>query len=266
VKPRDRVVAPHLRRVIDEGLTRLPFAPAVINCSHDRSCNLACPSCRTEVLIQRNHQDAILAIQDRINDEALQHAKQLYITGSGDPFGSPYFRRWLQEMRLEDAPQLTSIHLHSNAQMWTPRIWETIDPEIRNLIRTTEISVDAATPETYAINRWPGDFKRLLENLEFIVSLRRNGPLRDVVLSMVVQENNFREMPGFIELGKRVGVDRVVFSQITNWGTFSEDDFTTRAVHSPSHPRHQEFRTMLAAPLFASHFVFLGNLADLRST
>ena len=48
---------------------------------------------------------------------------------------------------------------------------------MRGFIKHAHISVDAAHPDTYAINRRGGSFAKLLENLEFISSLRRNGPL-----------------------------------------------------------------------------------------
>ena len=85
-----------MRRAIDESLTILPWGPREINCSYDRSCNLSCPSCRAKVIVESRAKDRVLRIQKRLTEEALPEARLLYITGSGDPFGSPFFRRWLQ--------------------------------------------------------------------------------------------------------------------------------------------------------------------------
>ena len=95
-----------LKLVIEKGLTILPYGPQEINCCYDKSCNLSCPSCRTEIIIESKNKQKILEIQDKIRNEALQDAHLLYITGSGDPFGSPFFRKWLRTMKREDMPNL----------------------------------------------------------------------------------------------------------------------------------------------------------------
>jgi hypothetical protein len=253
-----------LKDAIEGDLTILPYGPRAINCSYDRSCNLSCPSCRSELIIEDKNKDQILSTQNRIQTEALTDAHLLYITGSGDPFGSPYFRRWLQTMKLADMPNLKEIYLHTNAMSWTPRMWETIPPDIRLLIRDTEISIDAATAKTYSINRRGGDFTKLTDNLKFISSLRKNGSLRNVKISMVVQENNFLEMPAFVDLGRRMAFDNVFFTQLINWGTYAEDDYAARCVHLPAHPRHGELRDLLKDETFDDPIVQLGNLTDIR--
>lgn len=115
-----------LRAVIEDELTILPYGPREIICSYDGSCNLSCPSCRTEVIVESENRQQILEIQDRIRREALRDAHLLYITGSGDPFGSPFFRKWPQPMNRHDMPRLKEIRLHTNGQLLTPRMWSTL--------------------------------------------------------------------------------------------------------------------------------------------
>jgi len=254
-----------LAQIIREGITVVPYGPQEINCSYDRSCNLSCPSCRTELIMEHQNKDRILGIQRKITESALQDARLLYITGSGDPFGSPYFRRWLQAMKRSDMPKLEVIHLHTNGLLWSRRMWESIPEEIRALIKSTDISIDAATPETYAVNRRGGIFQRLLENLEFIASLRCSGPLEWLGINMTVQRNNYREMKDFIEIGRRFGCDAVAFHQISNWGTFTDAEFIDCAIHQPSHPEHAEFQKILADPAFDDPIVYVSNLTDIRA-
>lgn len=254
---------PRLREILTKGLTRLPWGPRDINCSYDRSCNLSCPTCRDAVIMDIAGRDRILDIQDKLTRDALPHAELLYITGSGDPFASPYFRRWLQTMRPADAPNLQTIRLHTNALMWTPRMWATIAPEVRALVRQADISIDAASPATYAINRRGGRFERLLENLGFVAGLRQRGPLEWLGINMVVQENNFREMADFVALGRRFGADTIYFHQLVNWGTFTEEEFARRAVHLPAHPQHTQFLALLESAGMHAPDVHLGNFTEL---
>jgi len=264
VKPVDRLSDPDLQAAAARRLTELPYGPREIDCAYDRSCNLTCPSCRTKLIVETENEKKILELQGKLEREALADAHYLGITGSGDPFGSPYFRRWLQTMRRADMPKLRLINLQTNAMLWTPALWKTIPEDVRALIKGADISIDAASPGTYAVNRRGGDFHKLLRNLEFVSALRRDGPLRWVVISMVVQENNFAEMPAFVELGRRLGFDVVYFSQLTDWGTYGEGEYERRAIHRPQHPRHAELLAVLDDPLFASPLVQLGNLTAAR--
>lgn len=260
VKPADEVEDPRLRQALDEDLTRLPWGPLEVNCSYDRSCNLACPSCRAEPVVESAQEEQILNLQQKLEAQALKDAEYLYITGSGDAFGSPFFNRWLRTMDLERMPRLRTIHLHTNGQLWTPAMWSRIPRPVRQRVRSAEISIDAASPKTYALNRPPGSFPRLLENLEFIAGLRRRGPLAYLKLSMVVQRNNFREMPEFARLGERYGADVVLFTKLVNWGTFRHAEYRRRAVHLPQHPEHEDFQEVLEDDVLRHPRVSLGNL------
>lgn len=241
----------------------LPWGPLGINCAFDKSCNLACPSCRRGPIVETGAEAEILALQERVGGELLPEARQLSISGSGDPFGSPYSRDWLRSLRRERMPRMRRIHIHTNGTLWTEPMWLSIPEPVRELVASAEISIDAASPGTYAVNRRGGDFDRLLRNLEFVAALRRRGPLRHLKVCMVVQENNYREMAGFVALGRSFGADEVFFLRLVNWGTYSEAEYRRRAVHLPGHPRHAELIGMLQEPVFSAPDVCLGNLAGL---
>lgn len=73
------------------------------------------------------------------------------------------------------------------------------------------------------------------------------------------------EMPDFVDLGKRFNVDTVYFSQLVNWGTYSEEEYRSRAIHLPNHPRHPEFLELLNMEILRESTVYLGNLAELAN-
>ncbi len=70
-------------------------------------------------------------------------------------------------------------------------------------------------------------------------------------------------MPEFIQLGKQYNFDSVTFSQLSNWGTYSNEEYHDRAIHLPDHPRNLEFIDMLKQDIFNDPIVYMGNLSGL---
>ena len=258
------VTEPDFKEIIEKNLTSLPYGPQEVNCSYDRSCNLSCPSCRTELIVDWERKDEIEEIQSRLSKDALPHARLLYVTGSGDPFGSPHFRKWLQTLKASDMPKMKVIHLHTNAQLFTRSMWESLSEDVRKLVRYVDVSIDAAKAQTYLMNRRGGKFEVLLENLAFIKTLRKEGPLSWFGINMVVQENNFREMVDFVTLGKRFEVDTVYFHQLADWGTYGHEEYLRRAIHLQSHPSHEEFVEVLQHEALSDPMVELTNLSAVK--
>ncbi len=250
------VANPETSRAIGRSLGTLPYGPKTLNLCFDHSCNLACPSCRQDITIAQGEAlERAEAIAERIRTEAAPHVETLIVSGFGDPFGSPTYRRLLQGLAPEAYPRLQQVHLHTNGQLWDEKTWNAL-PALHSLVNKAEISIDAATAATYAENRKGGDFSRLLDNLAFLQSL----PI-EVKISFVVQHNNFREIPAFAELGARHGF-AVYFSQLVNWGTFRREEYRRRAVHLPEHPEHGELCATLGRVARLGH-VDAGNLSHL---
>ena len=256
VIPLRQVADPDIRKALQNGDTTLAYGPKTLNLCHDRSCNLACASCRRDFHLARGPAlKTVTALTEKIRREAGPSAETLILSGTGDPFGSPTYRGLLQHFDARDFPRLKNIRLHSNGQLWNKALWESLTP-IHPYVQTAEISIDAATDATYALNRHGGDFRQLLTNLRYIAGL----PIA-LTLSFVVQSNNYREMPAFVALAHNLGA-AVYFSQLVNWGTFSRQEFGIRAVHRADHPEHADFLLILRS-LADRPRVDLGNLSPL---
>lgn len=256
---KEEVTNPYHREIIDRGLTRLERGPGVINLSYDRTCNLACPSCRSDFIVLRGKaRSRAETIHKRVTGSHLKDARRLIITGSGDPFGSKLYFSFLREFDPRSASGIR-IQLSTNGLLFTPDNWNRICGEA---VDRVDVSVDGASQETYGLNRG-GDFAALVANLEFIGTLRQSEQLRSFELHYVVQANNYREMKEFVALGETVQADRVCFKQLVNWGTYSERDYLDRAVHLPGHPEHGLFLDQLTDPVFARPLVYLHDLSHL---
>jgi sulfatase maturation enzyme AslB (radical SAM superfamily) len=247
--------------IVQERRTILPYGPARVILSHDRSCNLSCPSCRRQlIVVDKAKQDELNHFAEKVVLPLLRNARLTKITGSGDPFGSNHFRHVLQRLNRREFPNLL-LEIQTNGQLLDRRAWD--DLELEGMVESVWISIDAARPATYERLRRGGSFLRLMRNLEFVAGLRRGGRIRSFQLDAVVQAANLDELPEIVDLGLRLGVDRVSFQRIRNWGTFTAAEFAEHDVCSSGHPRFADLCAVLRDPRLARPYVDLGNLASI---
>lgn len=240
---------------------RVTEGPQRVILSHDRSCNISCPSCRTK-LINLPHKETT-----KLNDifEAhvlpmVQHAKTIKVTGSGDPFGSRHFRHLLGRLTAMDATG-RRIQLHTNGLLANERAWNELN--LWENISSVWISIDAAQPETYSVLRRGGNFDTLVENLKFLGALNTRGDIDTLRLDFVVQHANYLEMRDFVDLAKDVGADGVYFLRLRNWGHVPSEEFRKQDVCSPDHPEHGRLLDELRDDRFVSNAVELGSMTQL---
>jgi len=239
----------------------VPPGPRYLNLAVDLACNLACPSCR--VAPHRSSpadRDRVRRVQAAaLSEGILEGLDWLSVSGSGDPFASAPHLELLRTLSPARLPGL-KLRLHTNGLLLDETAWAGLG-EAREMVRAIEVSVDAATPETYAVNRG-GDWGVLQRNLAFVAGLRRGGPLETLQLSFVTQANNWREAPAFVEMGRGLGADAVLFTALRNWGTFREEDFAARAVHLPEHPERDAMRALFAREPLSAPPALVGGLLD----
>ena len=216
----------------------------MVNFCFDRSCNLQCPSCRSELInYLGKDRDSVEEKLRQVNEEISATIKRLYLSGSADPFYSKSFRQWLINFDPTKFPKLSLIHIHTNGILWTPQLWNKMK-KIHPFVTTAEISIDAATKDTYENHtRIGGDWEKLKENLEFITSI---PTLKYIIFSFVTQDSNFREMKAFIEFIKSYKSlesknYNIFFNHITNWGTYSEKQYQEKDISNRDNPNFLEF-------------------------
>lgn len=259
---RDEVREPALRAAIEShGAAPVP-PPARVLLSYDTSCNLSCPSCRDRLLsLGQAEARGLDAFYDDRIAPLLKHARAIKVTGSGDPFGSRHFRHVLAKLTATPAPE-PRLQLHTNGVLMDRRAWAGL--RLAGHVRSVWVSVDAAEAETYAVLRRGGSFTRLLANLAFLGEMRAAGQIGEFRLDFVVQAENFRQMPAFVALARRVGADGVHFLMLRNWGTFSAEEYRAKAVCFEHHPQFRALMAVLRDPALDAPGVDLGNLAPLR--
>lgn len=230
--------------------------PKHLNLSYDLSCNLSCPSCRNgPIMATHEERKKLEHVRDQIVLPLLEDkaAESVYITGSGDAFGSPHFRGVLKQL-CDPKFAHVQITLGTNGQLLTPRMWEEFQP-LHARFRDITMSIDGATPETYERLRRGSTWEKLLRTMSILEHARRARVIRRVMVNMVVQEQNFLEMRRLIELCQGWAVDGIRFYRIRQWGNVIPGVFMGSDIANPLHPRHAELMAELAHPHFADPIV-----------
>tara|TARA_B100000900_G_scaffold400259_1_gene403686 strand:+ start:2411 stop:3463 length:1053 start_codon:yes stop_codon:yes gene_type:complete len=212
--------------------------------SFDRSCNLACPSCRVDLINYLGEERKSVDIKlEELNNEISKTVKRLYLTGTADPFYSKSFRQFLIDFEPSNYPKIQTIHLHTNGILWSEKLWEKMK-SIHPYVISCEISIDAATKDTYENKvRLGGEWDILMERLEFIINI---PTIYNYCFSFVCQDSNYKEMYEFYKLIKNLNSndDKIVninFNHMLNWGTFSDKEYISKDISNPNHELHSDF-------------------------
>lgn len=206
--PGDHIVSPHDDRarlgLPDEalaGAVEMAAGPSNVGMHYEPSCNLACPTCRSDIeMVSGEAAERMRRLHHAVETQVLPHPRVISMTGTGDPFASKFLREFLIGFDRDRFPGIETIHLHTNAILWTPALWARMTG-LHDIDVTTDISIDAARPATYELVRRPARWERLVENLDFIGTVPNVG---SIGVSMTVSQANMAEIVEFHDLGTRL--------------------------------------------------------------
>jgi len=222
--------------------------PTYVLFGFDRSCNLKCPSCRFDVVknddVDSPEYKKKKQMLETIEKDFGNSLEFMMITGSGDPFYSNIFRDYLINFDESKYPKLRDIYLITNGNLLNETMWNKL--KAKKFIGGMEISVDAGTKDTYeGITRLGGRWDKLISNLEFISTVKT---IKNLTLSMVVSEYNYREMKLFyatmVDIFQYSSIKlQINYRQILYWGTgaYTSDQIGSLSVFEPNHPKHKDF-------------------------
>lgn len=184
-------------------LTKVYIEPTV-------ACNLDCVTC-----FRNAWEEPMGRMSERTFDRILSHLKRLkptpnvYFGGIGEPLFHPKTIDWIAEVKLLGV----KVEMITNGTMLMERkAREIIDAGLDVLW----ISIDGASPETYADVRLGAELPKILENLEGLARLRKKGhfPQPEIGIAFVAMKRNIADLPKILQLGKRLGVKHFSVSNL----------------------------------------------------
>jgi len=183
----------------------------------DDSCNLRCPSCRTGLIFEKEGSrfNKRIEFADKINVwlQNLIHPCTVHIGSDGDPFASHVYRYFMEHTPDSDQIRYSILTNGLLVDEFHNKI-----PHVVKRLTKLGVSVDGATKNTYEQLRLGGSWKKIQYNLNFIKELKKQFNFK-FELHMVVQKDNWKEMPTMLELADQFNVDVVYFNEIKDWNT-----------------------------------------------
>lgn len=223
-----------------------------LNFGIDDSCNLHCPSCRREPIMYSSgpvFEQKLAAVKHTV--ELLNKFEErihILLASSGDPLASHIYRPLLHSYQGKPTQTFT---LFTNGLLIKKQLDKTA---IQKQITLYMISVDAGSADVYHDVRRGGSWSVLIENFEYLKEHRGRAA---VLLSFVVQRNNYRDIQNFADMCVRFGFSGS-FTQLDDWGTWNQSPSPTpdvweikngtygsNNVLDPTHPEHEECLDML---------------------
>lgn len=251
---KQHVTDPVLRRAIDSNELNVERVHGMLF-AFDQSCNLSCPSCRVERIVEKPAvRDAKTEIVTKKLMPLLQRLRRLDINPAGEVFSSKPSRRILEMINRTDCPDLY-VDIISNGTLFTEKEWANL-PNLEGMVRSVRISTDGATKATFEKLRRLANWEVFVKNMEFLGRLRATGEIKQLKMSFTYQLANFREMKQFVDFGKSFNADFVIFERLQNLGAYSWEEFRSKAVHLSDHPLHSEFLDVVRDPLFGRAMVW----------
>lgn len=232
----------------------------VVSINIDESCNLACPSCRSQAVLVTSGTEYDSKLQQVYHlMNMLQKFDQpchIVMSGNGDPLASSIMRPLIREFQ-PNANQ--TIRLFSNGLLMEKQL---SDSPILSHITQYFISIDAGSEHVYHDVRRPGRWNVLMRNLEWLKLVQqRTGA--EVLLKFVLQQANHTDVKNFCELCVDFGFNGVV-NRLEDWGTwaaFHDQDVVGNIAHPEHSAAIQNLRT--AYESYADQIQFNASLVEL---
>lgn len=218
--------------------------PKNIILDFDYTCNFACPSCRTELINHNNHY-----VFAPLNDRIAQKIKQLVVDRIQDETvtvrwcgGEPFISRVyvdLMEYMITHRPRNIRHTIQTNGSYLKKK--SDLVTRLLPTMQEIRVSFDAARADTYHRIRVNGQWDLLLDNVAWLRQcIDSVAPDCELVADFVVQAGNYKEIPEFVELCQRLGVDRIYWQKMWNWDTWSPEEFQRNNIYNPDHPQYPE--------------------------
>lgn len=193
-----------------------PIMPLRIQVEVTSRCNLSCPMCARTHYLRGTGEHMSLDTFRRVLQE-FKTAREVHLQGWGEPFMHPQ----IFEMIALANPNRRFVSTNSNITVIDERMARRI---FESKLTALRLSLDGITPKSYEFFRPPAGFDRVIKNLRTLLEIRREIPSQHTAVTVVVvcQQGNVAELPDFVHMISRLGVDELRVQEVREFGDLEE--------------------------------------------
>lgn len=175
-------------------------------------CNLKCRTCPQYFGMPEEFADLTPELVERILDQ-FPFVRRVVLHGIGEPLLNRDLPQIIQNVKRRGAYAL----FNTNGLLLRGRL---VEPIIRAGLDELRVSVDSASPETYALVRGTDGFARIIENLRGLAQLKETlGSMTPKVSLWVTgMKSNVAELPALVRLAHEIGVREVYLQRLVYSG------------------------------------------------
>jgi len=175
-------------------LTKVYIEPTV-------ACNLDCITCfrnAWEQPIGRMSEETFASILAGLNE--LDPVPDVYFGGIGEPLFHPKTIQWIAKVKKLGA----KVELITNGTALTEKKSQQL---IDSGLDVLWVSIDGASPESYADVRMGAELPKVIENLKRLFKMRKGGhfPKPEIGVAFVAMKRNINDLPKIIKMGHTFG-------------------------------------------------------------
>ncbi|MGN0004940.1 MAG: SPASM domain-containing protein [Candidatus Gastranaerophilaceae bacterium] len=243
--------------VFDYSLYQNSIAPLPKNVelNIDRNCNAKCIMCRDCNQFNPTDVKKFEEIIDSKLIPIMQNAETVYINGVGEVFVSNLCKKLIKK--------ITAIYPKIKFRIITNGILAT-EENVKELgldgrLKSVEISIHAATKETYDKIVRGGDFDAVMKNLRYFAKKKKEGEIEYIQATFVVSSINYREMIDFQKMVNDLEIASSFWEYRKYGGAEMDKNYDEIAVFEPYHPEHDQFVKIVNNDIFKNWNCDMGN-------
>jgi len=191
-------------------LTKIYIEPTV-------ACNLDCITCFRNAWEQPIGRMTDETFENIFNSlKQMDPAPDVYFGGIGEPLFHKKTVEWIRRIKQELG---VKVELITNGTILTEKISREL---IDTGLDTLWVSIDGASPESFADVRMGAELPSIIANMRRLVKMRAPGhyPKPEIGVAFVAMKRNIAELPKVIEIGKSI---RAKYFSVSNLQPPTED-------------------------------------------
>lgn len=180
----------------------------------------------------------------------LPHVRKINANGCGELFCSKHTLKLLADWKPLADPEEIEVLLESNGSLFDEEHWKQIENlgQYHLRVAITVMSFDEPVYQYLSGTKLP--VSQVENNLKFIKSLREKGIVNYFEIATVVQEQNFRNVPDFVQKCiDEYQPDYIRLRPYESWGAQPQVEVWITDIRNPEHPYYGEYRKVMQHPI-----------------